>query len=163
MKIENLKKQVPYYFFEDIFDQNILENYSLKYPPDYLNFIREYGEGIIGEYIRIYPPHIAEKIEKKWKNESGKHIQKTYFNQVPFLENAIFIGDTLDGDQIFFFDNYYYAYSVEGPAGFLEKTGSKLTSILSFYNSGKYWEPIDVESFTPFNSKWFPSVDKKIV
>ena len=155
MKIEQPKKYVPSYLEDSLFF-NLRYKFWSKYPYDYLIFIKDNGEGIIGNYINIYAPDKAEFIEKRWKETSAKSILKKHFpDNNHFISNSLFIGDTLDSDQIFYYDGFYYAYSYQGPVGFLEKTGKNLTDVFKFYNSGKYWESIDTSLFTPYNSSWF--------
>jgi hypothetical protein len=153
MKINPAKVQVPHYFFS-IFSEFDLDQNIDKYPSDYLKFIQTHGEGLMGGYIRIFAPHIAEAIESRWKKGFGKYIQETYFDGLPFLESVLLIGDSIDCDQIFYFVNDYYVFSVEGDEGYFENLGPNLSEVIEFYKSGKYWEPIDMENFTPFNSSW---------
>ena len=155
VKIIQNKKYIPYYF-EHPFSDELLDRYYKKYPIDYLNFIKNNGEGIIGDYIRIYAPDKAEILEKYWRKTSAKLISEKFLpDENTFIAESLFIGDTLDSDQIIYFKRFYYAYSFQGPSGFFEKTGKNINDVLNFYNSGKYWESIDVSQFTPFNSSWF--------
>lgn len=153
MKTKQNKSYIPWYFNNPLLTDDI-DHYKSKYPSDYMEFIRTKGEGIIGDYIRIYAPHRAEKIEPTWKKNIGELINAKHIKDEQFIKQVIFIGDTLDSDSIFFYDKNYYVYSYQVNVLF-ENLGSRLQNVLDFYNSGKYWDSINTETFTPFDSSWF--------
>jgi hypothetical protein len=153
MKIEQKHSYIPSYFNNPLLTDDINHYYS-KYPRDYMDFIRTKGEGIIGDFIRIYAPHRAEQIEPSWKKNIGEIINAKYIKDELFIKEVIFIGDTRAPDHIFFYDKNYYVYLYQVKV-LLENVGSKLQNVLDFYHSGKYWDSIDTETFTPFDSSWF--------
>ena len=153
MKIEQKQSYIPWYF-SNTFLTDDRDHYYSKYPRDYMDFIRTTGEGIIGNYIRIYVPHRAEILEPRWKENIAVIINAKHIKDELFIKEVIFIGDTLDSDSIFFYDKNYYVYSYQVNVLF-ENLGSRLQNVLDFYNSGKYWDSINTETFTPFDSSWF--------
>lgn len=95
---------------EDI--NNCEQVLNVTFEEDYKAYILKYGTGILGgTYIRIYSPTRIIQNQTEWLErvtqyyfwEEGKDI----LTKDKVLE-AICIGDTLDGDEIIFFQNQYY-------------------------------------------------------
>ena len=95
---------------EDI--NNCEQQLGFTFEEDYNTFMRQYGTGILGgTYIRIYSPTRITKGQSEWLErvtqyyfwEDGKDI----LTKEQVLE-SICIGDTLDGDEIIFYQNQYY-------------------------------------------------------
>lgn len=95
---------------EDI--NNCEQQLGFTFEEDYNTFMRQYGTGILGgTYIRIYSPTRITKGQSEWLErvtqyyfwEDGEDI----LTKEQVLE-SICIGDTLDGDEIIFYQNQYY-------------------------------------------------------
>ncbi|MDR0195205.1 MAG: SMI1/KNR4 family protein [Myroides sp.] len=95
---------------EDI--NNCEQQLGFSFEEDYNTFMRQYGTGILGgTYIRIYSPTRITKGQSEWLErvtqyyfwEDGEDI----LTKEQVLE-SICIGDTLDGDEIIFYQNQYY-------------------------------------------------------
>ncbi|MGL5275190.1 SMI1/KNR4 family protein [Myroides sp.] len=95
---------------EDI--NNCEQQLGFTFEEDYNTFMLQYGTGILGgTYIRIYSPTRIIKGQSEWLErvtqyyfwEDGEDI----LTKEQVLE-SICIGDTLDGDEIIFYQNQYY-------------------------------------------------------
>ncbi|MDR0195587.1 MAG: SMI1/KNR4 family protein [Myroides sp.] len=95
---------------EDI--NNCEQQLDFTFEEDYKSFMLQYGTGILGgTYIRIYSPTRITKGQSEWLErvtqyyfwEDGEDI----LTKEQVLQ-AICIGDTLDGDEIIFYQNQYY-------------------------------------------------------
>jgi len=129
-----------------------------EFPEDYIEFLEHFGEGILGEYLRVFPYHLTDRLTRKWREIpeddywGAKHLAKYYFKEnKDFIKTAILLGDTMDGDQFIYCNKEYYIYCFQGQ-GFFENVGSKLENIIAYYEKGDHWEPVDISVFTPFDS-----------
>ena len=79
-----------------------------KFPTGYREYVTRFGQGILGGYIRIYPPTILvdgnnrlqewrKRIEEYWFWRQGETVLPKH----KALE-CIIVGDTLDGDELVF-------------------------------------------------------------
>lgn len=129
-----------------------------NFPEDYAEFLEHFGEGILGEYLRVFSYIQADELTARWRHisEEGfagvKYISKYYFDDnQDFIKEAILLGDTIEGDQIIYWNNEYYIYCFQATT-FFEKVGSKLEDVFAFYEKGDPWEAIDMSVFTPIDS-----------
>jgi hypothetical protein len=128
-----------------------------SFPADYCEFIEEYGDGIIENFLRIFNYYHVDYFTRRWRNKSKKHftgaryIAKFYFKRKDkFASDAILIGDTVTGDQIIFWNGDFYVYIFQG-TGWFGKVGEKLQDVLNFYRDGKIWYDVDLSFFTPMD------------
>ncbi len=128
-------------------------------PDDYLTLNERFGEGIFADYIRIFPPYRAIKLNNYWKKlEEGNNCGVRYVankytdDPTEFILKSVLIGDTLDGDQIIFFNGQYYIYHFQF-SNYFTKVGVNIVSVFEYYERGEKWESIEIKTFTPFNSQ----------
>jgi hypothetical protein len=76
-------------------------------PPDYIQFISQFGEGIIGDYIRIFPLAKLCQATDDWKEGGNFWAEQEFFNKCAKDETLI-VGDALDGDLIFYLNEKFY-------------------------------------------------------
>ncbi len=142
----------------------------IDFPTDYLEFINEYGEGIVGEYIKIYPKYrsvelevIWERLDPRWKLSKFYIATKYSGDSAHFFENAILIGETLfDDDQIIYWKGNYYIYRSVCYEKLIN-VGSKLDDVFDFYISENYLSQDDAMKFIPFYSEFAESGIKELM
>ena len=95
-------------------DRNFEEDYTKNLPEDYLNLVERFGEGIFADYIRIFPParawkltEIWRKIEHQGETDFQRFGKKQFDDPLKVIDELMLIGDTLDGDEIFFWNGMY--------------------------------------------------------
>ncbi len=130
-----------------------------NHPEDYLKFVEYFGEGIFGDYVRIFPPVRGKQLSEIWKKYESendtdfKSLAKDKFgNPLKVIDELILIGDTLDGDHIFYWNKLYYVYHFQVKL-YIKELGSNILDVLKYYESGEDWGAIEVKKFTPFNSE----------
>ena len=128
-----------------------------EFPDDYVNFLNNYGEGIIGGYLRIWNYQYADHFTGIWRRMPRKYFASARYigryrlsKNKKFASEAFLLGDTTDGDQVIYWNNEYYVYCFQATT-FFERVGENLEDVLSFYASGKFWEAIDTTIFTPID------------
>jgi hypothetical protein len=134
---------------------------GVRFPQDYRDFISRFGEGLLGGYIRVYPPYqIVEgdnsvtewrkRIDEYWFWDEGKEI----LSKEKALE-CIIIADTMEGDEL-------VAHSSEPSRLYVlprhEETiyvaGESLMSAIGWLmTSGVLTDPIEDRSFEPFDGR----------
>lgn len=134
-------------------------NFYHNFPEDYLSLVEMFGEGIFADYIRIFPPLRAIQLTKIWsKNEHKceadfqRFGMKKFINPLEVVDELMIIGDTLDGDLIFFWKENYYVYQIQ-VVPFIKKLGSNITNVFEYYEGDEGWEAIEINKFTPFDSQ----------
>lgn len=132
----------------------LLDNIQLRdLPDDYLNYIDFFGEGLLGDYLRIFPINFINNLIIPWRNQS---LRNTFFNNNTVLSyeqlpKSIIIGDTLDNSQFIYFDRCYYIYNVEVEE-FVINVGESINNIFEWFINGDFWESTKLDTFMPFNS-----------
>ena len=141
-------------------DKNVFElEYTKNLPVDYLNLVERFGEGIFADYIRIFPParawkltEIWRKIEHQGETDFQRFGKKEFDNPLKVVDELILIGDTLEGDEIFYWKDNYYVLQIQ-VVPFIKKLGSKILDVFEYYESDEGWEAIEIKKFTPYNSE----------
>ena len=123
------------------------------FPIDYIDFIQEFGEGILANTIRIFTPTFIDQLIIPWRLKSKNNpIFKSHSlintNQ---LDQTIILGDDCDNAQILYFNGFYYIYIIEFKECII-KAGSSLEDVFNWYRKGSFFDPIELNSFTPFDS-----------
>lgn len=77
----------------------------LKFPQGYQEYITHFGEGVLAETLRIYPPRRIEEELEQWRQRIKDYW---FWDNEPILlpkeraMEAIVLGDTLYGDELVF-------------------------------------------------------------
>ncbi len=126
---------------------------NVNFEKDYVEYVTKYGAGILGgSFIRIYTPNAIldtfdewkERIEEYWFWDEGKDV----LSKQEVL-NSIIIGDTLDGDEIIFYNNEYFILPHEEEM--IYRIGKTLKESIEWLcSSGILTEPFDEREFEPF-------------
>lgn len=138
--------------FSDTDEKNIFQHI----PKDYREFINYYGEGIIDEWLRIFPISRIVTLTYIWRKKGQPAWLAKKFTKIVnkgFSNGAILLGDSVDGDQVIFYNKNYYVFCFNGVFEKLFKVDS-LNGVFDFYRAGLYWEKMKFETFIPFNSDY---------
>ncbi|MCX6351899.1 MAG: hypothetical protein NTX03_08550 [Bacteroidetes bacterium] len=166
---ENIKvvpynsKEDPFYVLEEQ-NQYLLSERGLHFfknlPEDYKEFIRQFGEGILGESFMIYHPFRAFVFNENWLKEEAYNYKlvDTVFNKLKkihkdwedFKKNSLLLGETSDGEVVYYYKGNYYYFMYEGPEGTKSKKISPhLTDVFKYI---EYRYTSDLSVFTPIKS-----------
>ena len=123
------------------------------FPIDYIEFIDFFGEGLLGDYIRIFPINFINYLIPPWRRRTKKN---TFFNNCTVisheqLSKSLIIGDTLDNAQLIYFDGNYYIYNIEVEECII-KIGESIKDIVEWFANGKFYSPMIMDKFVPFDS-----------
>lgn len=122
-------------------------------PEDYINYIDFFGEGLLGDYLRIFPVHFINHLIIPWRRQSlkNKFFKDNSILSYEQLSKSIIIGDTLDNSQFIYFNGSYFIYNVEVDE-FVINVGKSINDIFEWFISGEFWDSIKLDTFVPFNS-----------
>ena len=121
-------------------------------PLDYLFFIKQFGEGILGNCIRIYP--VSKMFERTvaWRETGPSNAETLFFNEKQNERTkCVVVGDAFDDQTIFhlngkyFFSSLYYIEKVY-------KLGNQLIDVFTFFRDHKIYSKNDITHFEPFDS-----------
>jgi hypothetical protein len=128
-------------------------DFAIQLPNDYIEFTNTYGEGIIGEYIRICPPVICfRKAIQCRENLTKNFIALFNTSSEKLTHELVYIGNTMGNDWIYYFNYSYYIYQSYDQE-ILTNVGSELKNVLDFFSSPTSgYENIVCDTFTPLNS-----------
>ena len=123
------------------------------FPKDYIEFIKYFGEGLLGDYLRIFPVNFIDNLILPWRERTSKN---KFFNNCSIitheqLSKALIIGDTLDNAQFIYFEGSYYIYNVEIEE-FIVNVGKSIKDIFEWFAAGSFYEPNMLNTFMPFDS-----------
>lgn len=134
---------------------------GVRFPNGYGEFIARFGEGLLGGYLRVYPPHqILEgdnnvmewrrRIDEYWFWDDGRDV----LTKEKALECTI-VADTVDGDELathpsepdrlYVFPRYEETIYVAGDGLF--------AAIEWLLTSGTLTDPIEDRTFSPFDGR----------
>jgi len=131
-----------------------LDNVKLSdFPTDYIEYIEYFGEGLLGGYLRIFPIHFIDQLIVPWHNRTSKNIFFKSNSVISHqqLSKSLIIGDTLDNAQFIYFEGNYFIYNVEIEE-FVVKVGKRLQDIFEWFITGRFYDPIMLDTFMPFDS-----------
>ena len=121
-------------------------------PVDYLIFIKQFGEGLLGDCVRMYP--VSKLFQKTidWRKASQTKAEILFFNKKQNdREKCIVIGRAFDDQTIFhlngeyFFSSLYYTEKVY-------RLGESLLDVFAFFRDHKIYGKYDMTHFVPFDS-----------
>jgi hypothetical protein len=119
-------------------------------PLDYKQFIYQFGEGILGDYIRIFPLWRLCQATANWREGENSCAEKEFFNNDNKNESLL-VGDTLDGDLIFYLNDKFYLAARQYESK-VYTLGQNLNDVFDFFKHDINYGDIDVTDFKPFNS-----------
>ena len=126
------------------------EGINFNLPSDYIEFIEQFGEGIIGERIRIFPVSKLRIMTERWLEWQSSTAEMRFFRRHS-KKDSIMIGDTIDGDIIFYLNQNYYLAARQYEEKVYE-LGKELTGVFDFYKNDKKYGGNDITDFKPFDS-----------
>ncbi|WP_165244099.1 SMI1/KNR4 family protein [Paludisphaera soli] len=132
-----------------------------RFPAGYRNYIARFGEGVLADYLRVYPPHQIlegdnnvhawrERIDEYWFWDAGKDV----LTKERTLQ-CVIVADTLDGDEIVFHPSepdrlYVLPHDDEE----IHEAGDGLTAAIEWLlTAGVLTEPVDRRNFDPFDGR----------
>lgn len=162
MTLDDIKPTSPERYHNDPAAVDAAEKQlATRLPAGYREFIARFGEGILGVYIRVYPPHrilegdnsVVEwrkRIDEFWLWDEGEAV----LPKAKALE-CVIVADTMDGDEVVFHP------SEPGRLYVLPRNEEKvyfagdglLPAIKWLMTSGTLTDSIDDQTFEPFDSR----------
>lgn len=129
------------------------EKLNINFEEDYKDYVLKYGRGILGgTYIRIYLPQKIENEISEWKERIDKYWFWDEGKEILTKQNAlnfVIIGDTFDGDEIIYHDNFYFI--LPRYQEMIYKTGKTLEETIDWLcTSGTLTEAFNEREFEPF-------------
>lgn len=116
-------------------------------PDDYLQFIKQFGEGAIGDHIYIFPILKLYERTKFWRDDNPTKAEVQFFKKHNRTDCTV-IGETSDGDIIIYLKGNYYLSSRQFEEE-IHILGMRIKDILNFHlGHKKYGGRCDMESFT---------------
>ncbi len=122
----------------------------LKLPKDYLEFIKQFGEGEIGGLITMYPIMKLIDRTKFWREDNSTKAEERFFKKYN-REKCTVIGETSHGDILLYLNGQYY-YSTRQYEEKIYNLGTTLISLLEFFKTNSKYGKYDVSTFVPFDS-----------
>lgn len=126
----------------------VLEGLEMvELPTDYLKFIEQFGEGLIGGYIKIYPINKLIGFTKFWREDNPTKAELIFFKENDRNDCTV-IGEILDGDILFYMNSQYYFSTRQ----FEEKVyplGASLSDVFNIFKNDPNYGGVDVTKFVP--------------
>ena len=123
---------------------------KIDLPNDYLYFIGQFGEGIIGDYIKIFPIMKIVNQTKLWRGCNQTKAEIKFFKKNR-RSDCTLIGELSDGDLLFYLNGqYYFLASLYEEKIYL--LGPSLNDLLAFFKNHKIYGDTDIDKFVPFDS-----------
>jgi hypothetical protein len=159
MKLDDVKHDTQSLVLATDSDVNSVESKLWVTLPDgYREFMTTIGEGILGQFVRIYAPWRIERelagwrqrIDSYWFWEDGSDV----LPKGRALE-CVIIGDTIDGDELVFHSNRpKRLFILPRNHTKIFEAGSDIVSAINWiFGSGELVEPFDDCTFEPFDSR----------
>jgi len=123
---------------------------KIDLPDDYLKFIGQFGEGIIGDYIKIFPIMNIVKYTKLWRECNPTKAEVKFFKKHNRLDCTL-IGETSDQDMFIYLNGQYY-FTTRQYEEKIYLLGPSLNDLLLFFRSNKKYGDNDIDKFVPFDS-----------
>lgn len=126
----------------------VLEGLEMvELPNDYLEFINQFGEGLFGGYLKIFPINKLMEFTKFWRKDNPTKAELKFFQEHDRNDCTV-IGKTLDGDILFYMNSQYYFSTRQ----FEEKVyplGASLGEVFNFFKNDPNYGSLDVTKFIP--------------
>ncbi len=125
--------------------------FTIEFPKDYEQFIEEYGECKIEDFIHIFPHSRVYFRTKNLRSSTAFLNFMLSFNEEidreNFVNNVIQIGSGDEKDIIMFYNDYYYIFLYAVDELWLKF--ETLNEVFESYARGDYWEAFELNNFTP--------------
>ena len=122
---------------------------KIDLPADYIEFIRQFGEGVIGGHLKIYPVDKLIETTKFWREDNPTKAEVIFFNTRNRADCTL-IGE-LDGNTLIYLNGIYY-FSTREVEDKIYILGKTLYEVLLFFKYDTLYGKMDVEKFVPFDS-----------
>ncbi len=122
----------------------------LDLPVDYLEFIKQFGEGEIGGLIKIFPIMKLIDRTKFWREDNSTKAEVIFFKKYDRKKCTV-IGESAHGDILLYLNRQYY-YSTIQYEEKLYKLGKNLPDVFEFFKKHKIYGKNDMTHFVPFDS-----------
>lgn len=139
-------------------DVEVLENHlGIRMPIGYSEYVTQFGEGILGHFVRIYPPHRILSDLQAWR----RRIDEFWFwhQACGFLTKdqalrSIIVADTLDGDELIVHpSNNERIYVLPRQSKDVYAAGEGLPATIDWiFSSGILIDPCIKLNFEPFRA-----------
>ena len=124
-------------------------------PVDYLLFIKQFGEGLLGNCIRIYPVSKMFKRTVAWRETGPSNAETLFFNEKQNERTkCVVIGDAFD-DQIIFHLNCEYYFSSLYYTEQVYRLGESISDVFTFFRDHDIYGKNDMTHFEPFDSSLY--------
>lgn len=128
------------------------------FPAGYRDLVTRLGEGVLGSFVRVYPPWRVEGELAGWRRRVAKYWFWDEGRDVLPKERAlecVIVGDTLNGDEIVFHptrNDRLFVLPRDSEEVF--EAGESLTAAVQWAcGSGRLTEPVGDLVFEPFDSR----------
>jgi hypothetical protein len=131
------------------------EQWWITFPKGYREFITKFGEGLLGDFIRIHPPWRIENELATWRGRIAKHWfwGKKILPQARGLE-CVIVGDSLHGDELVFHPSRPDLFVLPRDRESVFVAGTDVLSAIEWMlASGKIVKKIADRGFAPFDSR----------
>ncbi len=130
----------------------------VSFPAGYREYVTRLGEGVLGTFVRVYPPwRISNELEV-WRQRIAKHWFWDKTKAVLPKERAlecVIVGDTTNGDELIFHPSrsgtLFVLPRTRGKT--LEVAGDLWAAVGFACSSGKLTKPLATCDFEPFDSR----------
>ena len=130
----------------------------VTFPTGYLDYVTRLGEGMLGSFVRIYPPWRIEKELAEWRRRINKYWFWDEGADVLPKERAlecVIVGDTENGDELVFHPtrpNRLFVLPRDSEKAFV--AGADLLAAVEWMcGSGELGEKVAERDFKPFDSR----------
>jgi hypothetical protein len=130
----------------------------ITFPAGYTQYVTKLGEGVLGSFVRIYPPWRVESELLQWRRRIHKYWFWDGGRELLPKERAlecVIIGDTMNGDELVFHpsrQNTLFVLPRDSEQVF-DVQGDLLTAIEWMCSSGELIESFEERHFEPFDSR----------
>ena len=142
----------------DISDQHIKmcellfssENFVI--PVEYLFFIGKFGEGLLGDCVRIFPINKMFQKTTDWREAGQTKAEILFFSKKKNeRKNCVVVGDAFK-DQLIFHLNGEYFFSSLYYTEKIYQLGKTLLDAFEFFKNHNTYGKNDMTHFVPFDS-----------
>lgn len=133
----------------------------ITFPDGYHDYVTRLGEGVLGSFVRVYPPWKIGKEIAGWRRRIAKYWVWDQDPQVLPKERAlecVIVGDTLNGDELVFHPSRPgRLFVLPADTERVLAAGSDLLEAVEWImGSGQVTEPLADRDFEPFDSRQQP-------
>lgn len=141
ISIQHIKKCKPLFNSDDF-----------TIPVDYLFFIKQFGEGMLGNCIKIYPVNKMFERTVVWRETGPSNAETLFFNENQNERaKCVVVGDAFDDQTIFHLNCEYYFSSLYYTEQ-IYRLGKRISDVFTFFRDHKIYGKNDMTNFEPFNS-----------